>query len=353
MPAKKKTESKKSISPQKKLHKITSSIKARVNNLLQRRPHRSFRLTRRRDYKRSFAMPGYWKFTGDVRRMLWNNKKLFLLVALVYAVMTAALVGMASQDTYTQLQESLDSTSNAVLEGNFGEISKAGLLLASGALGVLQQTPTDTQRIFAAFLGIFVWLTTIWLLRAIMAGKKPTLRDGLYNAGAPIVPTILVSSVAILQLLPIALAAIGFGAASTTGALNGIEAMVFWVAAGLLALVSLYWIAGTIVALVVITLPGMSPMRAIRSAGDLVVGRRIRFLLRLLWSALLLLAIWVIVMVPIILFDSWLKDKLPQVDWLPIVPVMLLVMLSLSVIWTGTYAYMLYRKMVDDDASPA
>ena len=36
----------------------------RTRAYLQRRPHRSFRRTYRRDYERSLALPGYWAFTN-------------------------------------------------------------------------------------------------------------------------------------------------------------------------------------------------------------------------------------------------------------------------------------------------
>ena len=191
-------------------------------------------------------------------------------------------------------------------------------------------------------------------MRALMAGGKPKLRDGLYNAAAPFLSTLLVSFVVVLQLLPVALAAIGFSAASATGLFDGgVEAMLFWVGAGMLGMLSLYWITSSLIALVVITLPGMYPLQALRTAGDLVVGRRIRILLRIAWMLLLIAVAWVVVVVPVILFDSWLKSLWPAIAWLPIVPVTMLVMASLTVLWGAAYIYVLYRKVVDDDAAPA
>jgi hypothetical protein len=58
-------------------------------------------------------------------------------------------------------------------------------------------------------------------------------------------------------------------------------------------------------------------------------------------------------MVPVILFDAWLKGVLPALEWLPLVPVALLALSSLTVIWAASYVYLLYRKVVDDDAKPA
>lgn len=107
------------------------------------------------------------------------------------------------------------------------------------------------------------------------------------------------------------------------------------------------------IALVVVTLPGMYPMRAIRTAGDLVIGRRVRILLRFIWICLISIIVWAAVMIPIILFDSWLKSVWHGIEWLPLVPVALLAMGSVTVVWIASYVYMLYRKIVDDDASPA
>jgi hypothetical protein len=58
-------------------------------------------------------------------------------------------------------------------------------------------------------------------------------------------------------------------------------------------------------------------------------------------------------MVPIILLDTWIKGMLPAIEWLPVVPVALLVMSTLTVVWVASYVYILYRKVVDDDAAPA
>lgn len=129
--------------------------------------------------------------------------------------------------------------------------------------------------------------------------------------------------------------------------------MLFWIAAGLLTLLSIYWISSTFFALIVVTLPGMYPMQALRTAGDMVVGRRLRILLRLLWMGLGLVLAWALVLIPFILFDGWLKGVWPQIEWLPIVPVVLLLMSTATVVWTAAYIYLLYRKVVDDDAKPA
>lgn len=319
-----------------------------------RRPHRSFRFARRRDYARSLKLPGYWAFTVYVHKILWSNKRTFLCLALFYSILTILLAGMASQDSFITLTEVLDETSGEVLIGTWGKIGGAGLLLVSAITGGMSTGLTDVQQIYAGLITLLTWLTSVWLLRNILAGHKVKLRDGVYKAGAPIVSTFLVSLILFIQLLPVAVAIIAYGAAMATGLLDGgVEAMLFWLAAGLLTVLSLYLITGTIFALVIITLPGMYPMKAIKISGDLVIGRRARILLRLVWMAVVEIIVWILVMVPLILLNNWLLSVWPVIDSLPIVPVVLLVMSALTIIWTSSYVYLLYRKVVADEAEPA
>lgn len=331
-----------------------TAIGKHIQDFKSRRPHRSFRLTRRRDYARSLQLPGYWAFSDYVFRTLWEKKRLFGLLVLVYAVLSGLVVGIASQDVYTQLGDTLKETSGDIFEGNMGEIGQAGLLLAATISGGANAAPTEGQQIYGAIFVLLTWLTTVWLLRNVLAGRAVRLRDGLYSAGAPIVATFFVGIVLLVQLLPLGLSFLGYSAAVSSGLLSGgVAAMVFWMVASLLAVLSLYWVTSTIIALVVVTLPGMYPMRALRTAGDLVIGRRLRILLRLLWMLLGIVVTWAVVMIPVVIFDTWLKDVWPAIASFPTIPLALLAASSVTVVWAASYVYLLYRKVVDDDALPA
>lgn len=337
-----------------RVRKVAAVTKTRTRSLLSRRPHRSFRRTLRRDYARSLKLPGYWSFTNIVRKTLWQHRKVFGWMIVIYAILTVGLVGLASQDAYVELSNTLRETSGEVFKGNWGELGKAGLLLVTGATGELNMTLTEAQQIYAVIVIFFTWLTTVWLLRAMLAGKKPRLRDGLYNAGAPVLPTLLIGGLLMLQLLPAVAVVLGYVALAPFGILEGgVESMIFSAAALLLIILSLYWITSTLIAMIVITLPGQYPMQAIRAAGDLVVGRRLRILLRLLWLALTVVLSWAVIMIPIILFDTWLKGMFPAINWLPLVPIALLVLGTVTVVWAAGYIYLLYRRIVNDDAAPA
>jgi len=129
--------------------------------------------------------------------------------------------------------------------------------------------------------------------------------------------------------------------------------MLFWTVAGLLAMISLYWISSTFFALVIVTLPGMYPFQALKTAGDLVIGRRLRIIFRLIWMFVTVAVVWAVVMIPIIMLDSWIKGLWPAITWVPTVPLVLLTLGAFTIIWISSYIYMLYRKVVADDAKPA
>lgn len=333
---------------------ITRPIR-QLRGFLVRRPHRSLRRTRRRDYVRTLKMPGYISFTRHVAMMLWRYRGTFLLLAVIYALLNALLVGLGSQDTYTQLANTLKETGGSLFSGGFGQIGQSSLLLVASIGGGLNDpNTTDAQKIFGFLLALMLWLTVVWLLRAYLAGNHPRLRDGLYNSSSPLLSMLMVAIVGVVQLIPIAIAVVGFTAASAYGLFDGgLPAMLFWITATLLTCLSLYWITSTFIAMIVVTLPGMYPWHAVKTAGDLVIGRRVRILLRLLWMALTIVIAWAIVMIPIVLFANWLTNIWKQIAWLPIVPFSLLVMSTLTLIWVSGYVYLLYRRIVDDEAKPA
>lgn len=320
----------------------------------KRRPHRSFRLTRKRDYQRSLTLPGYWSFTNHVRKVLWDNRKLFGGLILSYVVATVIISGFGAQQVYDQLSTRLQETGGHLFQGNVGAIAQSSLLLVASLTQGLSPNLTPAQSIFGGLVFFYVWLATIWLLRNVLAGNKPKLRDGLYNSGAPALATVLVGFIIMVQLLPAAIALIAYDAAQVSGLMEGgVTAMLAWTGVAALCLISVYWLIGSLIALIIVTLPGMYPMRAIRAAGDMVVGRRVRILFRLLWLGFIIVLAWALLVIPAILFDDWIKDVYPAVSWVPFVPLVIFTMSSVTVVFAVSYFYLLYRRIVDDDAPPA
>lgn len=308
-------------------------------------PHKTFQLTRRRDYVRPLALPHPLVFILEVTQLMWKHRRVFIPLALVYLFLYAVLVGVGSQEVYTQLGDAITEAGGSIV----GPLTHSGLTVLALVTNGISPELSDAQRIFGVLLTLMAWLTTVWLLRNIFAGNKVKMRDGLYNAGAPIIATTLVAFIIALQLLPVALAAVGYSAAVSSGLLasGGVAAMLFWVAVGLLVVLSLYWVSSSLFAMVIVTLPGMYPIKALRSSYRLLLGRRIRFLIRFVWMGAFVAALWVLILIPIVLLDSWVKGVWTAIEWMPIVPVALLLLSTYTVFWTSSYIYLLYRKVVD------
>lgn len=337
-----------------RIAKPAVKVRARTRGLMARRPHRSFKLTKRRDYKRSLKLPGYWNLTTSVWSILWQHKKLFVSLAFVYVAITVIVSGLGQQESYANLVQALKDGGGDLFKGNFGAVAGAGLLLLSSVTTGLTPDVTQAQTVIGSLVVLFAWLTTVWLLRNIFAGNRPKLRDGLYNSGAPVLSTAIMSFIVLVQLLPAAIAMVIYNASSVSGLLDGgPSAMLAWSAIVLLALISVYWITSSAIAMIIVTLPGVYPMQALRAAGDIVVGRRIRILFRLVWMVLWVILAWIVIMIPIILLDSWLKGMISAISWLPVVPLSIIFMSSITLVYSSAYIYIFYRKIVDDDADPA
>jgi hypothetical protein len=348
-----KAETKPELKRKFSISNLASGTKKRYKSFIDRREHRSFRMSRRRDYVRDLQLPGYWSFTFEVSRIIKQNIRVFSVLFLAYSAVTALVIGITSQETYSSLIDAMRETSAEIFTEGISKLGEAGVLFVTAITGGIGQNLNEAQQTYSILLGLLLWLTTVGILRVSMAGKKPILRDVLYTSGSPIVATFIVAIVIVVQLLPLAIALLGYAAATTSGLIagGGVAAMLFWFAAGMLALISLYWIVSSLLALVIVTLPGMYPFHALSAAGDLVYGRRLRLLLRIVWMALIVVVVWAIVFILMIILDLAIKELIPAIDWLPIIPVTLLLMSSASVIWTASYVYLLYRKVVDNDTA--
>lgn len=295
-------------------------------------------------------MPGYFAFSRSVTVLILSHKKIFLSLGALYAVLYAILVGVGSQETYTLLGSLFEESAGGTFQDIIGTVWGVGALIATVSFSGLTENQTALQSVFSLFLFAMLWLSVVWLARNVLAGKKVKMRDGLYSSGAPLFATIAVFGLLMLQLIPVGVAALGYGAASATGLISGgVEAMLFWIAAALLATLSVYWIISSLFAIVLVTIPGSYPLWALHASSKLVSGRRIKIAMRLLWMLLIVAVTWVLVLLAAVLLDALIRQLLPGVNWLPIVPIAVLLLTAWSALWASIYIYLLYRKLVDNE----
>lgn len=258
--------------------------------------HKSFRRSYRKDYKRELNIPGVGAQIANSFRLILVNWGVFLPLLLIS-------VGIS--------------------------------WLTIGTEGILD----ETTEVFGSIVFLVIWLTTIFLLRHIMAGHEVGIRDGLYNAMTPLVSTFIVLAVAIVQSIPIIVLIIAYSAAIETGFLTlPFYALLFFGFALVMIVLSGYLLSSTLMALVAVTVPGMYPMRALKMASDLMMGRRMKFVLRLIALVFVIAVIWGVLVVPLVMI------KAPSL----LVSVMVMIVACFSAIYLTTYLFVYYRYLIDD-----
>lgn len=335
--------------------KLVARVKRRRADFLKRRPHRSFRLTSRLDSQRSLKIEGYMTFSRRVLSQIKTHWRFFGKLLLVAIGVFATFSLLISQISYNTMREALDeATKGVVSSGLGGSLYRAALIFISTARNSGDAASDQSVALLTIFIALVIWLTVVYFLRHALSGKKLSFRQALYNSGSPLVPTLILLFIAVIQLTPLGIYLIVFSAAKNTEIINGggVE-MLAVVLGGLIVALTLYWLISTIIALVVVTLPDMKPIQALRVADDMVVGRRGRIVRRLAWQILHVVVLWVLVMIPVIVLEDTLARKWEWIKNVPIVPVMWLVTALVSLIWTSTYVYMLYRRILDDSSKPA
>lgn len=100
-------------------------------------------------------------------------------------------------------------------------------------------------------------------------------------------------------------------------------------------------------ALVAVTAPGVYPMTALFAASDLMAGRRLKMILRIIYLIFVIAIVYIITMLPIILLDLWFKSMWSWIAGWPIVPFFLLVVTCFVFIYATTYIYLYYRWLLD------
>ena len=278
-------------------------------------------------------LPNVIKLTKHAVLVLWRHKKLFLGIVTVYGLLNLILVqGLANNTDVT----SLKGTLNQVFTGHFAGFA-SGLAVFAVLVGSAGNGSSNTAGAYQLFLVLITSLAVIWALRQVLAGVAVRVRDAYYRGMYPLVPFVLILCMIGLQLLPLIIGTSLYTLVTANGiVVNGFQQALFAVVAILLSALSLYWACSSIFALYIVTLPDMTPMKALRSARELVRYRRLQVLRKILWLPLALLVAAAVIMLPII---AWAT---PVAQWV----FFILTMLALAA--THSYMYTLYRELLNE-----
>jgi hypothetical protein len=178
-------------------------------------------------------------------------------------------------------------------------------------------------------------LVIIWALRHLFAGEIVGVKESYYKSASPLVPFMLIILVMVIQLLPLTLGAAGlsliFSTVTPGSDLVVLLASLIFI---MLASWSIYLVSSSVFALYIITLPEMYPIRALRSAKNLVRFRRWPIIRRLLFLPVFILVFMGIILIPLIMWINFL-----------VTPVFFLLSMFM-ILFTHCYLYNLYKGLL-------
>jgi len=324
-PAAKKSAGKKSVA------KPTPAVKRAANGQrkLKEGEYKSFKLSKR--IKHPMRLPSVWRLTGQTAVLLWRHKWLFLGITLIYGIFNLIFVQGLSAGT------DVSSLKSALQDALGGSSFSASLSVFTVLLGSAGSGNTAAAGGYQFFLVIIVSLAVIWALREVMLGARIRVRDAYYRGMYPLIPFILVLAVIALQLIPLAAGASIYNIVLSNGiAVFAAEKVLWGLLFALTALLSLYMISSSIFALYIVTLPDMTPLRALRTARQLVRHRRWTVLRKVFVLPVILLIVAGLIMLPIILLVA------PIAQW------MFYLLTMAAVVVMHAYLYGLYRELLHE-----
>lgn len=275
-------------------------------------------------------LPNVITLTKSAFRLLAMNWKVTLGIALWYGLLNIILVhSLNGSVNVANLKEQLSNVS-----GLGSALSAFSYVVSSSSSGA-----SSDASAYQMFLLLIVSLALIWSFRQMLSAKHPRLRirDSFYKGMYPLIPVLLVLLILSLQLIPMLVGATLFSAVVGNGiAVSAPEVIISCLVFLALIIWSLLLITPTIFALYIVSLPDMTPLKALRSAKTIVKFRRPTVLRKVLFLPLLIVASLAVVIIPVIFVVPVLAQ------W---------VYFGLSILIlpaVHAYLYTLYRELLDE-----
>lgn len=300
-----------------------------MNRTLQTKKYRSFRLSKSIKHTTP-KVPSGRSLVAKSANLLWRNKKTIGGILVVYALVQLVLVrGLIASD-FTSISELVKGSLGPGWAEFVGSVALLGYLVGAGGQGI----PAEGS-VYLSILFVIGTLAIIWALRHMYADKTIRIRDAYYKGMYPFIPFILITFVALLQLIPLLFGSWLYQVIIVNGLAVTVIEQLFWlILVGFLALLSFYMLMSTVIAFYVVTLPDMEPMKALRSAKGLVQHRRLQIFWRILFLIIVVFVTLAVVLVPVIMIIPGLA------------PWLFYVLSVASLAFIHAYMYGLYRELL-------
>ena len=276
-------------------------------------------------------LPSAWMMLKQSLSLPWRHWEVFGGILLIYAIANIILVGGIANSG--ELQSTKDGLAD-VFTGNFRQLS-TGLTLFAYLVASGSGTASGVAAAYQTILLLITSLVIIWSLRQFYANNKIRIRDAYYNALTPLIKFLIVLLIVVVRLVPAVVGGFIFSALITGGILTHWYEQVPVILVSIVMLsLSVYWLINSIFALYIVTLPDMAPLAALRSSSEIVAGRQLQVMLKLLFMPLVMTVATVVIMVPIALFATGLA------------PLVFFILSAVGVVAIHSYMYSFYRALI-------
>lgn len=283
----------------------------------------------------AIPLPSGWQLLVLSWQTVKAQPKLFIGIFIAYIFLVATLVQAGPQGDFASLKDNVGQ----LFTGHFGAFSQTGPLFVSTFFGAFGQALTNEQITTLSLLNIVFWLAFVAAARFAVEGKKVKVRDILYTAPGPFLPTLIVLLITCLRLAPGILATLLMMQAFNGYIQNWFEGLV-WIVIGFpFIILSVYWLVGSAIALVIASLPKVYPLVAFSTAKRLVRGRHFEILKRLLWLVLWIVLLWIVTLLPFILVSLWTNIS-------GIISLVIQLLTQATLVFIVVYFYRLYRGLL-------
>lgn len=276
-------------------------------------------------------LPAAWAIAKKAFATVWAHRWLFLGITAIYMALNIFLVrGFNDVSNLTQLESLLNDEMFNDISGFTRNVALVAFLITNAG-----DNSTEMGAVYQGILLLIASLAIVWAIRQVSTGTKVRIRDAFYKGMYPLIPVILILLVVVLGTLPLVLSATIYSLLSDGGVIvTGVE-QVLWVLLLLLgASLTLYFLSTSITALYIATLPDMTPMKALRSARELVRGRRMAVIRKMLFLPVLVLVVGVIILLPVIAV------------WTAAAPWVFYALSMVGIVVLHAYLYTLYRELL-------
>jgi hypothetical protein len=270
-------------------------------------------------------LPSAWMLTKNAIKdasVFWRS---LIGILIVYAILYFVLV-MGFSLSFSWQQE-------LALSGSKVSNALSSVFSVFGSSALNGGTGSDATVLIQFLLFLLASLAFIWALRRLQALKDVKITDAYYIGSATLVQTLIVTVVLLAALVPLAIGSGLLSVSLQAGASSGEIAIVSLIA-GILLLVSFYFLAMLWPAFYIATLPGSKPWASLKSAAAITKKRRFNILRKIIFFATLtFLSLFVIIFLIALIAAA-------------IVPIAVFLLLIILFGLTHTYLYSLYRSLL-------